>query len=126
MFKDFAGRGERFGKDRRFVGNFPRDFVKISRGQSDELGEGTRSIDDPYHCAMLAVASKPATTPLAGLAGDVDLPYHSLADPAGVVTFHHFTHELVSGNAAEARIAFEDLAVGTTDAGEHHRKQSFP
>jgi hypothetical protein len=57
----------------------------------------------------------PTKALLATSTSDIDVAHHALTDPGRIVTFDHFTHEFMPGDARKRIIAFDQLEVGAAN-----------
>src|SRR5689334_14786613 len=56
---------------------------------------------------------------------DVDLPHHALTDPRGIVSFHHFAHELMPQDTSIWIISLDQFQICAADPSLADLDQSF-
>ncbi len=119
-----AGRGQRFDEDRFFRWNLARHSPQISLRQRQEFAKRARLFHDAEHRAGRTMPSQSARAPLAFSAGQIDFADHALADPAPIVSLHHFSDKLMPRRPAKAVIAALQLDVGVADSAIQQADQS--
>src|SRR5262245_19528901 len=120
LFEDTTCCGDRLHERRLLVGHGGGDLVQIARRQREKLGECARALPDADDGAGIAMLFDARGAPVTTAAPDVDLSGDTLSDPMCVVRrrVFHYADELVTGNSMEPGIAFEQLQIRSTDAGQ--------
>ena len=116
LVEDLAGSGERLNEN----GVLGRDVfwngMQIPFGKRQEFAECARLFHDAEHGAVGAVAAKPARTPLARAACEVDLTGNALSDQIAIVRLDNLAHEFMTGRATKAVISALQFEIGIADS----------
>ena len=122
LLEDAAGGRDRLDEHGRAVLNRVGHFVQVRGRERHELGEGAGAAANAHHRSLGAVLFHAGAAQRAAAAADVDLAHDALADPAAIRSRRLIDHanELVSRDALERRVAFEQLKIGAADACHPH------
>jgi hypothetical protein len=91
--------------------------VQILNGNRDVFRECAIGAEDTHHGPIRAVRTQIAPARSAGAAAKVDLADDPFADEPRW-SFDDAANELVTRHSLESHVAFENLQIGRTDAGE--------
>jgi hypothetical protein len=115
LVQDFACSSQRLDKHSMVGRHFGRDFMQVRLRQRQNFSKRSRVFDDSKNPSTRTVAPKPAVTPFAAAARQVDLTYNTAPDPTPVIGLDDLPNELVTGGSRESVIAALQFDIGIAD-----------
>ena len=120
LLEDFAGGGDRLGKDRDLVGHRIGHREQIAIREAQVLGEASVAPENPEHGAIRAMTFHRGEAEVAAAASGVDLTDHAPSGQPRVRALDHLADELMPEHAAIRHVAAREFQVGAADPGHQH------